>query len=92
MLSPAYLSPFSNKVALFIKSVNLYFENGNKRFNVYLYIQIYKLYISINTNIHTMHIFLVVSHHGSYLAQYGLLKFEKFCNMNDTLGRDIGIS
>ena len=29
----AYLSPFSNKIVLFIK--NLYFENGNKCFNAY---------------------------------------------------------
>ena len=31
----AYLSPFSNKIELFliIKSVNLYFKNGNKCFN-----------------------------------------------------------
>jgi len=29
----AYLSPFSNKIVLFIKSGNLYFENGAKCFN-----------------------------------------------------------
>ena len=30
----AYLSPFSNTIVLFIKSVNLYFENVTKRLNV----------------------------------------------------------